>query len=87
MPSAGHRQILKAASEPVPVSAYDDFAALARIGGVRSEDLPAWNAVIGLRNRIVHDYMEIDIDRVLDLVRAGRHEFVIAFLLAEPVTK
>lgn len=78
------KQMLKAAGEPVPVSAYDAFAALARRGGIRADELPAWNAVIGLRNRIVHDYMNIDMARVLELVQLGRHEFVTAFLLADP---
>lgn len=79
------KQMLKAAGEPVPVSAYDAFAALARRGGIRADELPAWNAVIGLRNRIVHDYMNIDMARVLELVQLGRHEFVTAFLLTDPV--
>ena len=79
------KQMLKAAGEPVPVSAYDTFAALARIGGIREDKLPAWNAVIGLRNPIVHDYMNIDMPRVLEVVQFGRHDFVTAFLLADPV--
>jgi uncharacterized protein YutE (UPF0331/DUF86 family) len=79
------KQRLKAAGEPVPVSAYDAFAALARRGGIHEDELPAWNAVIGLRNRIVHDYMNIDMARVLELVQLGRHEFVVIFLLADPV--
>lgn len=79
------KQMLKAAGESVPVSAYDTFAALARRGGIREDELPAWNAVIGLRNRIVHDYMNIDMARVLELVRVGRHEFVTSFLLVDPV--
>ncbi|MDP3515052.1 MAG: DUF86 domain-containing protein [Sulfuritalea sp.] len=77
------KQMLKA-GEPAPVSAYDAFAALARRGGIPADELPAWNAVIGLRNRIVHDYMNIDMARVLELVQLGRHEFVTAFLLADP---
>lgn len=79
------KQMLKAAGEPIPVSAYDSFAALARRSGIREDELPAWNAVIGLRNRIVHDYMDIDLARVLDLVQLARHEFVTAFLLADPL--
>ena len=78
------KQMLKAAGEPVPVSAYDAFAALARRGGIPADELPAWNAVIGLRDRIVHDYMNIDMVRVLELVQLGRHELVNAFLLADP---
>ncbi len=78
------KQMLKAGGEAVPVSAYDAFAALARRGEIEQAQLPAWNAVTGLRNRIVHDYMNIDLPKVLDMVRQGRHEFVVAFLLSQP---
>ncbi len=75
------KQILKANDEPVPVSAYDALAALARIEVINAEDLPAWNAVIGLRNRIVHEYMNIDVSRVLEFVQVDQHRFVVEFLL------
>ena len=76
------KQILKAKGEPVPVSAYDALAALARIGIIDPKDLSAWNAAIGLRNRIVHEYMNIDMRRVLELVQADQHRFVTEFLMA-----
>ncbi len=76
------KQILKAKGEPVPVSAYDALAALARLREIAEEDLQAWNAAIGLRNRIVHEYMNIDIECVLELVRTDQHKFVTEFLLA-----
>jgi uncharacterized protein YutE (UPF0331/DUF86 family) len=75
------KQLLKAQNEPVPVSAYDAFAALARREIISQDQLPAWNAIIGLRNRIVHDYMNIDMQRVQELVAMGRYEFVTVFLL------
>ena len=53
------KHLLKWAGEPVPVSAYDAFASLVRIGVVLAGDLPRWNDVIGIRNRIVHGYMNI----------------------------
>lgn len=79
------KQRIKAQGEPVPVSAYDAFAALARRGTIPQDQLPAWNAIIGLRNRIVHDYMNIDMRQVQELVAMGRHEFVTVFLL-EPIS-
>lgn len=75
------KQLLKAQNEPVPVSAYDAFAALARLEVIPQHQLPAWNAIIGLRNRIVHDYMNIDMQRVQELVGRGQYEFVTVFLL------
>jgi len=80
------KQILKARGEPVPVSAYDAFAALAQIKVIIEANLPAWNSAVGLRNRIVHEYMNLDIKRVLELVQADQHKFVTAFLLL-PVSK
>lgn len=75
------KQLIKGSGEVVPISAYDAFAALSRQGKIDQEQLSAWNAVIGLRNRIVHDYMNIDMPKVLDLVRQGRYHFVTGFLL------
>ncbi|TWJ19311.1 type VII toxin-antitoxin system HepT family RNase toxin [Geobacter argillaceus] len=70
------KQLLKAAGEPVPVSAYDAFAVLCRRCVITDADLSAWNAAIGLRNRIVHDYMNID----MELVRCEQYRFVSRFL-------
>lgn len=41
-----------------------------------------WNTVIGLQNRIVHDYMNIDLQRVLGLVKKTHYRFISDFLLA-----
>lgn len=79
------KQLIKAQGESVPVSAYDAFAALARRGTIPQDQLPAWNAIIGLRNRIVHDYMNFDMQQIQELVAMGRHEFITAFLL-EPIS-
>ena len=75
------KQWLKGKGEPVPVSAYDAFAALARVGLMASDDLPGWNALVGIRNRIVHDYMNIDLGRIHSLVLEDRYRFVSDFLL------
>ncbi|WP_296759875.1 DUF86 domain-containing protein [Thioalkalivibrio sp.] len=78
------KHLIKAAGEPVPVSAYDSFRALARILGLSSQQLEKWNAIIGLRNRIVHDYMNLDMHRVLQIVESGGYAFVVDFLLTSP---
>ncbi len=71
---------LKAAGHEVPVSAYDAFAALARMQLIPPPDLPQWNAIVGLRNRIVHDYMTVDTAQIADIIRSGRYQFVLDFL-------
>lgn len=45
------------------------------------ESLPAWNAVIGLRNWIVHGYMNVDMSKVLELVAPRGDKFITDFLL------
>ncbi|QSA96816.1 DUF86 domain-containing protein [Methylococcus sp. EFPC2] len=75
------KQLLKSAGEPVPLSAYEAFAGLVRRGLIAAEDLPQWNSVIGIRNRIVHDYMNIDLSIIIDLVRTERYRFIGEFLL------
>jgi len=75
------KRLLKGREEPVPVSAYDAFATLARCGVIGMDTLPAWNAIVGLRNRIVHDYMNIDMNQVLSLIASKREAFISEFLL------
>ena len=76
------KQLLKAARKQEPLSAYDSFIGLTELGLVKTSDLTAWNAAIGLRNRIVHDYMNIDMLRVLELVKNEQYRFITEFLLA-----
>lgn len=78
------KHMLKAAGEPVPVSAYDAFATLVRRGDIPSAQLAAWNAVVGLRNRIVHEYMNVDMQRIHAVVREGRYQFIGDFLRRQP---
>jgi len=76
------KHLLKAAGCPVPVSAYDAVKVLSQSGLMGEDDLQAWNAIIGLRNRIVHEYLNLDRERVLEIVRKRRYQFVIDFLRA-----
>jgi uncharacterized protein YutE (UPF0331/DUF86 family) len=77
------KQLLKAGDQPVPVSAYDAFKALANRDQLTQAELPAWNAIIGLRNRIVHDYMNIDMDQVMSLIAGNKDQFVVRFLVKD----
>jgi uncharacterized protein YutE (UPF0331/DUF86 family) len=74
------KQRIKARNESVPVAAYDAFGALARLGIIEPAQLDAWAPIIGLRNRIVHDYMNLDMRIVLSLVERAEYAFVVDFL-------
>ena len=64
----------------MPVSAYDSFAALSLAGVIDAAALAQWNAAVGLRNRIVHDYMNVDLTLIQDLVRQEKYRFILEFL-------
>lgn len=74
------KHLLKSLDEPVPVSAYDAFAGLERRGHITQKQLIQWNATIGLRNRIVHDYINIDIDFIYKLIANNDHQMIGEFL-------
>ncbi len=76
------KQTLKFNGKQVPISAYDCFNALLDFGVVSESDLATWHAIVGLRNRIVHDYMNIDMSRVIELVKNQQYRFITDFLLA-----
>ena len=71
---------LKSLNVTVPVSAYDAFAKLEQHHEITSLELQQWNSAIGLRNRIVHDYMNIDIQLVYSLITNNCHLFIATFL-------
>jgi uncharacterized protein YutE (UPF0331/DUF86 family) len=81
------KHLLKAAGEPIPVSAYDAFASLTRIGVMNAEENQRWNSAIGIRNRIVHDYMNLNIELIINLVRTERYQFIVDFLKAPIATQ
>jgi uncharacterized protein YutE (UPF0331/DUF86 family) len=59
---------------------------LAEIGQLQHDQLDDWNRAVGLRNRIVHDYMNVRIDVVLELVKGEQYRFITEFLL-RPITQ
>lgn len=56
--------------------AYDAFASPERVGIIRQNKLMQWNAVIGLRNRIVHNYVNVDIQFIYNLISNNQYKFL-----------
>lgn len=74
------KHILKMKQLSVPVSAYDSFELLAISDLITKEDLVIWRKIIGLRNSIVHEYMEVNMEIVFDVVKNHYYQFVLDFL-------
>ena len=74
------RHILKLHNKEVPVSAYDLFEELKSQGLIQSQELNQWKKIIGLRNIIVHEYMKVNMEMVMNVILEKKYEFVLAFL-------
>lgn len=74
------KHLLKAQGQVAPVSAYDCFALLHQLRLQTSEELQAWQRAVGLRNRIVHDYLNLDSRVIYRLLETNAYQFMLDFL-------
>lgn len=71
------KQKLKAKRVVVPSESRQAFAKLAAMDEDHSGT--PWNKVIGLRNALVHDYLNLDPEIVNTVIREGHYETLLAF--------
>lgn len=72
------KQKLKALGMTVPGDSRQAFSKLASLEGDHS-GVP-WNKVIGLRNALVHDYLNLDPQIVTGVIRDGHYEQLLTFV-------
>ena len=75
--------ILKSQGQTVPVSAYDAFSKLHALGYINADQLRDWTAAIGMRNRIVHEYLNVSMTVVEEIIVKQYYQLQIDFLIAE----
>lgn len=63
---------LKFLGKTVPNDAYKSFELLVQYNLLAQEDLITWRKIIGLRNALVHDYLNLD-KRVVKTILQQRH--------------
>lgn len=65
----------------VPVSGYDAFAQLHRDHLINDQAMREWTAAIGLRNRILHAYLNVDMAVIETLIKEQKYQLQVQFLL------
>lgn len=74
------KHLLRLHGQTPPVSAYDAFCALERMGFLREADVERWGKAIGMRNAIVHEYLNIDRGLVRKVVEEKAYRLMTEFL-------
>lgn len=75
------KQTLKAQGVVVPNEARQAFDKLKSLGQDNT-DIP-WTKVVGIRNALVHDYLNLDRQRIVAVVKQGFHQSLIEFALSK----
>jgi uncharacterized protein YutE (UPF0331/DUF86 family) len=71
------KQSLKGVGKEVPADARKAFSKL-RMLGMDSTGAD-WNKIIGMRNALVHDYLNLDPDRVLEVIKNKHYQVLLDF--------
>ena len=84
------KHMVKKIQNKSPTEAYQSFSLLKEHGLISSNELRTWKQIIGMRNVLVHDYLNIDLLIVEDILREGHYqaladftEKAVTFLLSE----
>lgn len=76
------KQWLKHLKKPIHSSAYQNFEALSNLNLIKHAELSTWKSVIGLRNAIVHEYLEINRDIIYAVLNKKMYLTVSQFVAA-----
>jgi len=64
----------------VPLDAYPCFEKLAEKGLIAPHPPDAWRKIVGLRNVLVHDYLNVDPDVIRDVIEHKYYLELLAFI-------
>lgn len=67
------KHCLKKYQQQASVDAYQTFSKLHQHGMITANELAEWRQIIGMRNGLVHDYLNIDVNIVRLIVAQGRY--------------
>jgi len=73
------KHCLKRYQQQASVDAYQTFSKLQQHGMITTAELTEWRQIIGMRNALVHDYLNIDVNIVRLIVAQGRYNTLADF--------
>lgn len=71
---------VKTTKGATPQDAYQSFELLSQQGAISLEQLTNWRKVIGLRNALVHDYLNIDPSIVRSVISNRYYQDIYSFI-------
>ncbi len=74
------KQWLKHLGKPVHINAYENMQALCDLDLMDDKELTTWKSMIGLRNVLVHDYLNIDRNIIQAVLKQQAYHAVIQFI-------
>lgn len=73
------KHCLKKYQQQAAADAYQTFSQLHQHGMITANELVQWRQIIGMRNGLVHDYLNIDLNIVRSIVEKGHYLTLAAF--------
>lgn len=73
------KQWIKQLNKTAPADAYQAINKLKTLGHISDDDAVNWRKIIGLRNALVHDYLNIDPRIIQQVIAKQRYNHLIEF--------
>jgi len=70
---------LKSLKKESGSNAYQTYMALQDLGIITNKELIEWRKIIGLRNSLVHDYLNVDKSIIKLIVKDGKYQTLVLF--------